>query len=143
MKPIAISKISTSYQPLFSFKTHGYSGSFIVKTPGIGYNAVYTASQGLFVVEFNDSQFKTHTNPAPVYALTADTVQDVQEVDKSGENRINRLETQLNNLVTSTWSYIFDKEQQDEMNKLSREMIEDGKKIKQIFKKFQESDNGN
>lgn len=56
------------------------------------------------------------------------------------EKRLDILENQFNNLISSTWSYLFDKKQQVEMSDLSKGMLDDVKKMKELSEKFQESD---
>lgn len=59
----------------------------------------------------------------------------------SVENRLERLEEQFNELVSSTWGYIFDAKDVKEMKELSKGMVEDSKRIQELSEQLKEADN--
>jgi len=56
------------------------------------------------------------------------------------ENRLERLEKQFDELVKSTWSYLFSKRDVEEMGELSKGMLEDSKKMRELAQKLQDAD---
>lgn len=58
------------------------------------------------------------------------------------ENRLGILEEQFNKLVSSTWEYIFGKENIVKMSELSKGMLEDSKKIQELSEQLKEVDDG-
>lgn len=56
------------------------------------------------------------------------------------ENRLERLEEQFNKLVESTWGHLFSERDIKEMRKLSKGMLEDSKKMRELAQQLQESD---
>lgn len=58
----------------------------------------------------------------------------------SVENRLERLEEQFNNLVSSTWSYLFSERDIEEMRELSKGMLEGSKKMRELAEQLQEVD---
>jgi hypothetical protein len=60
--------------------------------------------------------------------------------ERSVKNRLERLEKQFNNLVKSTWSYLFSKGDIEEMGELSKGMLESTKKMRELAEQLQEAD---
>jgi predicted site-specific integrase-resolvase len=56
------------------------------------------------------------------------------------ENRIERLEEQFDKLIKSTWSYVFSKRDIEEMRELSKGMLADSKKMRELAQQLQEAD---
>ena len=61
-------------------------------------------------------------------------------MERSVENRLERLEKQFNNLVRSTWDYVFSQRDREKMKELSKGMLEGSKKLKELAKQLQETD---
>lgn len=60
--------------------------------------------------------------------------------EHSVEKRLERLEEEFNNLVSSTWNYLFSEGDIKEMRELSKGMLEGSKKMRELAEQLQEAD---
>lgn len=97
---------------------------------------IANTAKGSFIV----IETKKRAEPVSISGETWYATMPIVSREFSVEARLEKLEEQFNNLVRSTWSYLFTERDIKEMGELSKGMLEDSKKMQELAQQLQETD---
>lgn len=133
---------TTSYRPQIMCEEY-LKSRFHLHLKTASYLPVGIKSKADFIVRgatvgtFKVKELKKRTEPINIRRYME---MPILSRGSSVENRIERLEKQFNKLVSSTWSYLFNKRNVEEMAELSKGMLADSKRMQELAEQLEEAD---
>jgi len=94
-----------------------------------------TAKGSFTVVEVKRNVRRTSARQVSSYLRMLSVIPE-----RSVEDRLERMENRFNDLVKSTWGYLFTERDIKEMEKLSKGMLEGSKKMRELAEQLQEAE---
>lgn len=118
------------------FYSHLKASSYVHGKIKVDVDFIVGTAKGSFkVIEVNKRTERVSTRQISSYLRMLPAIPE-----RSVEDRLERLEKQFNNLVRSTWGYLFAERDIKEMGELSKGMLEDSKKMRELAQKLQDTD---
>jgi len=125
---------STEYLKSASHRNLKVAGHLPIRTKA-DFIIANTAKGSFIVIET-----KKRTEPVSISGEKWYATMPIVSREFSVEARLEKLEEQFNNLVRSTWSYLFTERDIKEMGELSKGILEDSKKMQELAQQLQETD---